>query len=92
MSETTPFPERVDRLIDAWFRWVQRHAIPVLVLAVAAAVGCAVYTVRNVRINTDTADMLSPDLPWRQTQIHYQKEFPQYSDTIVVVIDGATVD
>ncbi|MCG3202653.1 MAG: hypothetical protein NFCOHLIN_02538 [Gammaproteobacteria bacterium] len=92
MSETTPFPERVDRLIDAWFRRVQRHAIPVLVLAAAAAIGCAVYTVRNVRINTDTADMLSADLPWRQTQIQYQREFPQYSDNIIVVVDGATVD
>lgn len=92
MSETTPFPERVDRLIDAWFRWVQRHAVPVLVLAVAAAVGCAIYTAEHVGINTDTADMLSAELPWRQTQIRYQKEFPQYSDNIVVVVDGATVD
>lgn len=84
--------DRVERLLTWWFRFVQHHAVAVTLLTVLAAAGTLYYTVHHIRINTSTSDMLSEKLPWRQTYIQYKKAFPQYSDNIVVVIDGATAD
>lgn len=50
------------------------------------------YTRQNLGINTDTADMIARDLPWRQTYIEYKKDFPQFIDTLLIVIDGDSAD
>ncbi|MGQ0658041.1 MAG: MMPL family transporter [Chromatiales bacterium] len=92
MSLHTWVHDRADHLIDAWFHYLQRHAWPVIVLALTAALFCANYTINHIRINTDNSDMLSEKLPWRQTYIQYKKAFPQYADNIVIVIDGASPD
>lgn len=84
--------DHADHLIDAWFHYLQRHAWPVIVLAVAAGAFCLYYTFHHLRINTDSSDMLSEKLLWRQTYDDYKRAFPQFADNIVIVIDGATPD
>ncbi len=64
----------------------------VVLVSLAATVGATVFVARNVAINTDTEDMLSPDLPFQKYSREEDEAFPQLSDTIVVVIDGQTPD
>ena len=80
---------------DALVRWtaaVGRLAWPVVVGSVLVSVLAAVYLAGNVRINTDTEDMLSPELEFRRLNEELSAGFPQFSDNILVVIDGATPD
>jgi hopanoid biosynthesis associated RND transporter like protein HpnN len=69
-------------------------ARPWFVLGVAAMLGvvASVYAVRHIAIDTNTANLISPDLPWRQREIDFAKSFPQRVAAIAVVIDGATPD
>ena len=63
---------------------------PWLVLAVSLALtllGLWVATTRFA-INTDTASLLSPTLPWRQAEIAFDRAFPQRTELVAVVIDG----
>ena len=72
-------------------RWVtQVIARPWTVIAVfAAATGlCGYYAANHLGINTDTADMIARDLPWRQDFIAFREQFPNRFRTIIVVIDG----
>ncbi len=78
----------IGRVID----FAQRRAWFVIVVALGLALATANYTLRHLAINTDTAEMLSEKLPWRITYSAYKKDFPYFSDTIVIVIDGATPD
>lgn len=80
------------RLLVLWVEGVRRFAVWVLVAGLAATVGAAVFVVRNIAINTDTDDMLSPDLPFQKNSRELDREFPQFADTILVVIDGQTPD
>ena len=50
------------------------------------------YALANLSVNTDTVDMLSPDLPFRQHSAILSQAFPQFSDNIVVVVDAPTPD
>jgi hopanoid biosynthesis associated RND transporter like protein HpnN len=61
------------------------------VLLTVVLAGLAVdYTVRHFAITTDTAELISPDLPWRRDMAAFDAVFPPRSDLIVVVVDGVT--
>ncbi len=80
------------RFLVRWVELVCRAALPVVALAVLAAVGGAVYTAQNIGINTDTTDMLSEELPFRRNAAALKEAFPRFSDSLVIVIDGETPD
>ncbi len=50
------------------------------------------YVVGNIGINTDTTDMLSAELPFRQADIEITNAFPQFSKNILIVVDGPSPD
>jgi uncharacterized protein len=62
----------------------------VVVIAAVLTAGAAEYVWQNFAISTDTSQLISPKLPWRQREIQFDAAFPQQSDTIVVVVDAAT--
>lgn len=65
---------------------------PWLVLALSAALTTlGLYlTVTRFTINTDTARLITQDVPWRQDEIAFDKAFPQRTNLILAVIDGRT--
>ena len=72
--------------------WSERFAIFIVVGAIAAIALALNYTTSNLGINTDTGDLFSDDLAWRQTYHRYTDAFPMYSDNLIVVIDAATAE
>ena len=80
------------RALARWTDGVRRLAWLVVVGSVAVSAVAVVYLAGNIRINTDTDDMLSPDLPFRRHSEAFDKAFPQFSDNLLVVIDGQTPD
>lgn len=84
-----------DAFGDAAARWVgvfARRAVAVVVIAVALAAAAGTYTAGNLDINTDTGDLISPDLPFRRHSAAFEAAFPQFSDGMAIVIEGDTVD
>ena len=49
------------------------------------------YT-KNISINTSNTDLLSKELTFRKNDIAFTKEFPQFSNNIMVVIDAKKSD
>ncbi len=80
------------RLLFHWVDGARRYAGWVLALALAATAAILVYTVDNLGMNTDTEDMISAELPFRQAVKDYDRAFPQFDDVLVVVIDAETPD
>ncbi|MFC5067455.1 MMPL family transporter [Flaviflagellibacter deserti] len=63
---------------------------PWLVLFVTAILtGLSIYASTFLTINTNTDEVLSRDLPFRQIEQEYRKSFPK-EESIVVVVDAAT--
>lgn len=48
------------------------------------------YVAEHLRFNTDTAAMLSAELPFRQQLERYKQAFPQFVDNLVLVVDAPT--
>jgi hopanoid biosynthesis associated RND transporter like protein HpnN len=67
-----------------------RHAWSVLLLAILLTGVALHYTARHFAMTTDTAELISTDLDWRQRELAYEAAFPQLENLTVVVLDGAT--
>ncbi len=84
------------KCIELWVqRWVmcsRRNWIMVLMVSSLSALGALEYVRGHLGINTNTADMISRQLDWRQRDIKFNEEFPQFNNTIVVVVDADTPD
>jgi hypothetical protein len=65
---------------------------PWLVIAAVMAVTAvsAAYTATHFAINTDINKLISADLPWRQREAKFEKEFPGHFASTLVVIDAPT--
>ncbi len=70
----------------------RRHAGAVLAAAILLSLGCGWYTATHLDIDTDTNNLISPDLPWRQREAAFDKAFPQNTDLLAIVIDARTAD
>jgi hopanoid biosynthesis associated RND transporter like protein HpnN len=72
--------------------WCERRATTVIALMLLVAIAAAIYVTHAFRMDTDTANMISPTLPWRQQVAHFNELFPQNTGLLVVVVDGKTPD
>jgi hopanoid biosynthesis associated RND transporter like protein HpnN len=78
--------DQIAGLVD----WCRRHAWAVVAIAVLVTAGSGWLAANKLGMDTDTDRLLSAKLPWRQREIAFDKEFPQNSALIAVVVDGAT--
>ncbi len=84
MTESTS--SGMGRALARWVRLMQRHArwiVPAFAIVIAAL---AYYTAGHLSVDTDTGNMLSPELPWRKAEKELSRLFP--SSPLVIVIDG----
>jgi hypothetical protein len=72
----------------AWItRRVVRFPVPVLVVAVAAAVFAVVFSASRLAFRTSRLDLLNPDSMYNRLWIQYINEFGD-ADDVVVVVEG----
>ncbi len=83
---------RVADAIGAWLaRWVGaviEHSKLTVALMVAAALLGDYYAAGHLGVNTDTANMISPTLPWRQHFNEYRSAFASRDRNLLIVLDA----
>ena len=83
--------DRIGHGYQAFLVWLVdrcRRAATWVVIGVLAATGLsAVYTAKNLKLDTDPVHLLDPDLRFRQLQKDFYATFPQLDDLILVVVD-----
>ena len=82
----------IDSILSLWVGLVEKFSLIIILAIVTGAVFALIYTVNNLGMNTNTRDMLSPELEWRQLDLKIDKLFPQFTDNILVVVEASTPD
>src|SRR5260221_1898715 len=80
-------------LARAIARLVEANArAPLFVVAVGLLGGIVLgtYAVTHLSVDTDTNNLISPDLSWRKREAEFDRAFPQNVDLLAIVIDAAT--
>ncbi|OQW54678.1 MMPL family transporter [Candidatus Raskinella chloraquaticus] len=70
----------------------QRFALPIVGVATALAIGLGLFVASTIKLDSNVANLMNRDLPWRQAEIAYSKAFPQFDRRLVIVIDGPDRD
>src|SRR3970040_2984486 len=82
----------MDNAVASWVRQVIRFP-KIVILVFLALTGVSVAFVRgHLGVNTDTADMISAELPWRRDFIAYRESFAVLDRNVVIVVDEARRD
>lgn len=79
-----------DNLIDRFTKVCLRFPWVLLVLSIGFCGITLNYTYHHLGINTNTAEMLSPDLPFQKNQARIDKAFPQNAYTTLFVVEAET--
>jgi len=72
------------RLVDA----SRRYAWTVVLAGILLAGGAGLSASRHLGVNTNTDEMFSASLPWRQREIAFERAFPELQGLLVAVIDA----
>lgn len=80
------------RLLVRWVDGARQFAVAVVFAVLLATGALGYYTTVNLGINTDTTSLLAEDLPFRVAYKRFKEAFPQFSNVLVIVIDGESPD
>jgi uncharacterized protein len=84
VSSATIIQRALMRLVDA----SRTHAWTVVLVGILLAAGSGFYASQHLGVNTDTDQMFSASLPWRQRAMTLDRAFPQFQGLLVAVIDA----
>lgn len=62
---------------------------PVIIFNVLLIIVAANFTITNIKINTNTEDMLSKDLTWRKYHSKYKSAFPNTTDNLILIVESS---
>ena len=79
-------------ILSRWVAGVVRRPAAVLILALAVTLAAGYAAATRIGIDTDTTDMLSEDLAFRQNDAAVRAAFPQLTDVLSVVVEAGTPD
>src|SRR5262249_13755137 len=80
----------LENLVAKAVAFSARRAVAVIVLFAILAIASGFYTAHHLRMDTDTTNMISAKLAWRQEAIRLADMFPQNNGLLVIVVDGKT--
>ncbi len=80
----------IENRLCAWNRLIIRFPVLVLLCCTILAGISMLYTMHNLGLNTNTAEMLSPDLPFQINRKRLEQEFPQDSGVLIFVVEAPT--
>lgn len=78
------------RAIHAWESSFLRYPWLVVLAFVVACGFCLRYSLDHLKVDTDTADMISIEVPFQKNRLRLEKAFPQDVSTIVLLVEGKT--
>ena len=83
-------PSRIDRVM--WFLEARLIRFPwlILLLFLFGAGLTLRYTMEHLKVNTNTADMISLEVPFQKNRLALEKAFPQDIGTGLLLIEGLT--
>ena len=76
------------RLLVGLADFSRRNALAVIIAGALLAAFSGWMAMHHLGVSTDTDVMFAQSLPWRQRAIEFRKDFPQFEDLLVAVINA----
>ena len=87
-----PMNPRLRHLLHRWILLVQAQPRAVLMAALVLALFAGVLAATRLSVDTNPANMLSAELPWRKAERALDTAFPNTEAGLVLVVESADAD
>lgn len=87
-----PMNPRLSHLLHRWILLVQAQPRAVLMAALVLALFAGVLAATRLSVDTNPANMLSAELPWRKAEQALDAAFPNTEAGLVLVVESADAD
>jgi len=78
------------RLLDWQGQFIVRYAWLIVIGTLLLGAASLYYVKDHLGVNNNSAEMLSPDLPFQKNTQRFEKAFPQDADTILFIVQADT--
>ena len=82
----------IARALIRWSGWVNRQAKVIVLASLVVAMAGGYYAANHLQMQTNTAEMLSPDLPFQKLNRDFEAAFPHLDGNIAILVTGETAD
>lgn len=82
----------IEKILTVWAETARRGAWLVVALFLAGAALAGWYAAGNLKVNTDTSEMLDPDLDFQKNALALRTAFPQIKNDLIVIVRAPTLD
>lgn len=82
----------VERALLWWVDGVHLRPVRALVLLAILSIGGLGLAVTDLKINTDSSELINPKLPFRQAQLEFGRTFPHLDNNILVLVEARSQD
>ncbi|MEM1192855.1 MAG: MMPL family transporter [Pseudomonadota bacterium] len=82
----------VELFLCFWAQLARRGGIAIVGVFIAGAVAAGWYAAGNLKVDTDTTQMLDTDLDFQKQAVALRDAFPQIKDELAVIIRAPTID
>lgn len=79
-----------DRCLNKSSQLIMRFPWLVILLVMALCTISLNYTINNLGVNTNTAEMLAADLPFQENRIRQEEAFPKEADALLLLVEATT--
>ncbi len=80
----------IERFLNFWGNGVLRFPLTLIFLSCVLSGFSLYYTIAHLGVNTNSSELLSPELPFQKNRVRMEKEFPQDSGAILFVVEALT--
>ncbi|MEM8935658.1 MAG: MMPL family transporter [Pseudomonadota bacterium] len=82
----------IESFIVFWTSMARRGGAALAVIIAVSACAAGYYAANNLGVNTDTSQMLDPELPFQKRAAELREAFPQTKTDVIVIARAPTLD
>lgn len=82
----------IEGFLIGWAEIARRGSWFVVLLLVLAGSAASYYAATNLKVNTDTSEMLDPNLPFQRNAAALREAFPQLKTDLIIIARAPTLD
>jgi hopanoid biosynthesis associated RND transporter like protein HpnN len=84
--------ELIEKVLIFWADTARKGGLALVILFAALTAAAGFYAAKNLKVNTDTSAMLSPDLDFQVRAKELRDGFPDLKNDVAVIIRAPTLD
>lgn len=82
----------IETFLIAWAEGARRGGLALVVMFLFLTGIAGFYAVTNLKVNTDTSQMLDPDLSFQKNAAALKETFPQIKNDLIIIASAPTLD